>query len=407
MLNISQEGDRLYTGAIKNKKTTKNMIPLVGGIASSLISGATSLIGGNAARKAEKAAATRAWEREQALMDKQQGHALEQMGVASKLNLDNTIEINERYNTTSAKKRQYEEAGMNPYLAMGLSSGGGGGSMASAGGTSPAGAAMGHAQKENAAAASAVGAQIANAVSQAALNKSLARKAEKEADVIEQTGTSEAEARIANLAASTKNLKVQAELSEVEKGIADIELSIKDATRTNEIRKSEIGFQKLFEEWEYAKAAASREMRRDRMEEEEYDTMRDTMRANLENLIIDLAVKEAQIRGLNVGAWAKGQEVKISWEQLLVNQDQQKTNEWNSKKNAIFEAWGLLLEGQDITTRRDALELERSKAKWDRTVGVITELGKAIAIGLILKGKGAAVGAKGASAEIKNLMRNN
>lgn len=373
------------------------------------MSGATALIGGNAARKAEKAAATRAWEREQALMDKQQGHALEQMGLSSKLNLDNTIAINERYNTVGAKKKQYEDAGMNGALAMGMSMGGGGGSMASAAGTSPAGAAMGHATKEDAAGAMAVGAQMANVTSQAMLNKALAKKADKEADVIENTGIKEAEARIRNLEALTKNARVQGELGEVETQMAKVELSIKQATRQNEITKVEVELERMYEDWEFAQAAASREMRRDKMEGEEYDTIRDTMRANLENLIVDMAVKQAQIRGLNVGAWAQGENVKISWEQLTVNQDQQKVTEWEAKKNAIFRAWGLLLEGESVSIGQGRLELETKTAKWDRTVGVIAELTKGVAIGLLVKGPIGQRGlqkAAGSAKELRNILRN-
>lgn len=175
----------------------------------------------------------------------QQAHdfTIVQQREAAKLAQQNAFAFEEAYNTKAAQKRQYEEAGLNPYLAMGMTGGGGGGGGTIGGGSAP-GASGGSAAQADVVGAARNNTEAMMAMSQIDLNKALAGKAEKEgikaeaeAKKTEGVDTQKATAEIGEIAERTENLKVIRVGERLENEMRETRNMITRATANDEIKK--------------------------------------------------------------------------------------------------------------------------------------------------------------------------
>lgn len=355
-----------------SEKESGNKALGIGGIISgvgSLVGAADNIISGGY-RQREGMRQQQAMQKE--LMEIQHQNALEQMKVGQ----SNMIEMQERYGTVGAKKKQLEAAGMNPYTALGLGNGGGGGV---SGGQGAIGAASGQAPNSRAAEVEAMKLQAALGMSQVVLNKSLAKKAESEgrkADVETQNlgeggiDTRVKEANIANLSTLTSNERIKGELLSIDKDIKAVEAEIAKATKDDVIRNVVWSANKAQEEWLLTMARAEREMRLDRLEEEEYETMRQQMRANVELLVAEAAAKYAGIQIGRDQARAALIQAGAAVSGAESNAYNARTGRFKMLIDAYMDAWGLNIQGKGVTVQEEGQEV----TKRGQNVGALQEL---------------------------------
>lgn len=170
-----------------------------------------------------------------------QDFAIEQMIKSGQINLLNSIAINDRYNTVEAKRKQYIAAGMNPALAMGLGAGGSGGS-ANVGSTGTAGAHGGQAQGLDPSSVGRNNVEAAMMLSQLELNKSLANKADQDAektkvdtDKTKGVDTEKVKVEIGLMSEQSQSEAVKRVGYAIENAISEIERQMGEASKEDRI----------------------------------------------------------------------------------------------------------------------------------------------------------------------------